>query len=100
MGNSSSSVHDPTTIPVKHRLTYNEKVTRIVTKYNFRKMESPYDSVCAFYFDDISKYMWLVQNIGRDCPLFTKPTKDIMLELSGYHMIMVNFEEQPYMFHP
>ena len=96
MGNTSSNK-----MPVSIlKRTYAEKISRIVAKYNFTKMNSPYDTVCAFYYDDVNKFLWLAQNIGDECPLFTKPTHEIILEMSGLHMIHVDFEKQHNMFHP
>jgi len=94
MGNAPS-----TPAPVIRRLTYDEKICKIIAKYGFVKVDSPYDTICAFYYDASNKFMWLAQNIGNDIPLFTKPVAEVMLEVSNSNNIEVN-DAQPNMFHP
>ena len=53
-----------------------KNIQNIVYKYKLENLNSDYMDMSFFYFDTINGFIWQVQNIGKEIPIFYKPNNN------------------------
>jgi hypothetical protein len=84
------------------RPKYEDKVKRIAHVNRWVQYSTHLDSFCSFYYDPAKKHLWVVQKIGDEDVLITKPSDEHLMMVTkkyGADVINVDFKAQPGMFY-
>lgn len=101
MGIGSSRTHGVRMVqmPVIVKVKYEDKVKRIAHIHRWVQYSTHLDSFCSFYYDPAKKYLWVVQKIGDEDVLITKPSDEYLNIVTRRHDIDVNYSDQPGVFY-
>ena len=80
------------------KVSYEDKVKRIAHVNGWKQCSTHLDSFCSFYYDPGRKYLWVVQKIGNEEVLITKPSDEYLKIVTRKHDIDVDRIEQPGVF--
>lgn len=84
------------------KVSYEDKVKRIAHVNGWKQCSTHLDSFCSFYYDPGRKYLWVVQKIGNEEVLITKPSDEYLMMVTkkyGADIIDVDCTEQPGVFY-
>jgi hypothetical protein len=99
MGNTASRRVAPSASPPQPVIPYEIRVQHIANKHGWTRYETSMDSFCSFYYDARTKYLWVVQQIGVETPLITRPSTSHVRMVEKNHGIEVAYDEQPPLFY-
>lgn len=103
MGNTSSQAAKSDSksiyIVLPSRISYEENVKRIAEKNKWVRYSTHMDSFCSFYYDPAMKYLWVVQKIGDEELLITKPSDEYLNLVTRQYSINVEYATQPALFY-
>jgi hypothetical protein len=83
----------------RYIISYSERVKQIVTENNWIQYTTGLDNFCSFYYDPVTKYLWVIQDIGNGKPLITKPSDEYLSMITRKYRIDVLYSEQPSIFY-
>lgn len=64
-----------------------ENIKKIICKHKLKKLDSDYMDMSLFYLDPIKDFIWQVQNIGKEIPIFYKPKNEIFSHIKKLNEI-------------
>lgn len=103
MGNTppQAAKSDPKSIymVLPERISYEEHVKRIANKNGWDRYSTHMDSFCSFYYDPNMKHLWVIQKIGDDQLLITKPSDEYLNMVTRRYGIYVEYAKQPPLFY-
>lgn len=100
MGSKPSVPQNTSVIAMPIKLTYETKVQRIAQIHGWIQYATHLDSFCSFYYDPKTKHVWIVQKIGNEEVLITKPSDEYVLIISKkYPELDIVYASQPGVFY-
>lgn len=102
MGSRGSRPQNVQMIQVPAKPKYEDKVKRIAHMNYWKLLSTHLDSFCSFYYDPAKKHLWVVQRIGDEDVLITKPSDEHLMMITkkyGADVIIVDFKTQPGVFY-
>jgi hypothetical protein len=77
-------------IEIETNIKRQNNILKIIEKYKLKKLNSDYFDMSSFYYDKLNRYIWQVQNIGKEFPFFYKPETEIYLHIKELNNIDLN----------
>lgn len=81
------------------RITYEDRVRVVAERNKWVKYSTHMDSFCSFYYDPLKRYLWVVQKIGDEQLLITKPSDEHLHMIIRKYEVEVDYVRQPGLFY-